>query len=170
MASSLHLCISVHICISLWMTIVDIHLHVRVQHTPGVVCLQDISNIMTKRNNPNSRRAASSSYINTMLSHSSYPSSYAYSKGVSTYGEKGVGENELFINRYSSTPSSSSSATSSSTSSSDWIMQSRQAANIPLYLWYALLGQTLNDHWYLPYCYGYSMCNSQCLYHLLRVV
>jgi len=90
-----------------------------VQHTPGVVCLQDISNLMSKIRSSSSSSTASSSnnlnrkqtsqlsansYVNTLLSHSAYPSTYAYPKGIMTYGEGeqgGIGESEQFLKRYS---------------------------------------------------------------------
>jgi len=89
----------------------------KVQHTPGVVCLQDISSVMAKRGSGAISSSSSlngskqqmspskSSYVNTLLSHSAYPNNYAYSKGTVTYGEQGIGESEQFLKRYSSSAS-----------------------------------------------------------------
>jgi hypothetical protein len=62
----------------------------RVQHTPGVVCEQDISGAMSalKRTKAVSMRP--------MLSSNPYPKNYAYSPGE----YKGQGETKDFLNRY----------------------------------------------------------------------
>lgn len=63
---------------------------VRCQHTPGVVCQQDISSAIAALK---SKRVV---VAKPMLSHSAYPKTYAYSAQDSA----GVGESDQFLNRY----------------------------------------------------------------------
>jgi len=60
----------------------------KVQHTPGVVCMQDVSAVMKKRGTK-----YADTDMNAMLSHSSYPGTY------SVTGGKG-GESQAFQDRY----------------------------------------------------------------------